>query len=402
MKLLKKLIAIILICVVLIFIGLMVLPLDTFFATKSATVSGYDVSGNYDDTEYRYYYSKLNEKEKKAYTIICAQIADFPNEILIPKLTDDELKNVFEAVSYDNPEFFFLGNRCSITGIGSLNYFVPQYAMSKSVYEEKMANVSAVASEVLGQVSLSDGASTMDVYRAELYIHDLIAKNCEYTKETDNITCSIYGMLVDGRASCEGYARTLQYLLKQLGIANYVIVGQATDKEGNMEGHMWNVVTINGNKYNVDATWDDYSVSNEIDSPDNSVSHTYFNIPTEKLKFTHVADDENAWARCTSDDLNYFEINGLLFSKFDNSSLNVFRQAIARKLIEGNRSIEIAFTDKKAYDAAINSLFDNANVYKVMKTANMVAPSSNRIKTNQIQYTYDEDLLIIRLFFAKA
>lgn len=403
MRTIKKIITSLLIVLVLAFIGFLVLPLDTFFAVRSAEMSGYDVSGSYEDINNRYYYNNLSETEKTAYSIICAQITEFPKEILIPDLTDNELKHVFEAVSYDNPEFFFLGNRCSVTGLGSLNYFIPQYAMSQNAYKNKMIEVNAVTNEILSRVSLdAENGSPKDVYNAELYIHDLIAGNCEYTEETDNITCSVYGALVDGKASCEGYARSLQYLLGKIGVVNYVVTGEAMDQEGNKEGHMWNVVTIDGKQYNVDATWDDYSVSEQITSPDNSASHTYFNIPKDRLSFTHIIDNENAWAGCTTDEINYFEINGLLFSEFNNETMNVLRQKIANKLTDGNRSIEICFANKEAYDTAVKKLFDNSEVYRILKTANMVAPASNKINTNKIQYTTDENLYIIRMFFVAA
>ena len=54
---------------------------------------------------------------------------------------------------------------------------------------------------------------------------------------------------------CEGYARSMLYLLQRLGIKSIYIVGTGfTDKK---IMHAWNKVQINDNWYNLDATWDD-------------------------------------------------------------------------------------------------------------------------------------------------
>lgn len=48
--------------------------------------------------------------------------------------------------------------------------------------------------------------------------------------------------------------------------------------------HMWNMVTIDGRNYHLDATWDDSE-----DYP----RHTFFNLTTEEILRTHRLDGEN-------------------------------------------------------------------------------------------------------------
>ncbi len=55
---------------------------------------------------------------------------------------------------------------------------------------------------------------------------------------------------------CEGYARTLQYLLNELDVPCVLIHG-IQSSGGQPEAHMWNAVQIGGVWYEVDPTWDD-------------------------------------------------------------------------------------------------------------------------------------------------
>ena len=81
--------------------------------------------GNYEG----FYYKNLSEEEKIAYEM--DEIDSFPEKIHVPELTEKQLSNVFDALHYDNADFFFLGDNCVIesTKIGT-SYFVPEYTMA--------------------------------------------------------------------------------------------------------------------------------------------------------------------------------------------------------------------------------------------------------------------------------
>ena len=57
-----------------------------------------------------YWYNNLTQAEQKAYRVIHSKIVDFPKKIAINKLSTEELSNVFQALSYDNPHFLFLNS----------------------------------------------------------------------------------------------------------------------------------------------------------------------------------------------------------------------------------------------------------------------------------------------------
>ena len=63
---------------------------------------------------------------------------------------------------------------------------------------------------------------------------------------------------------CEGYSRSMLYLLQRLGFKAIYINGSAFDGVKNLL-HAWNKVEIDGKWYNLDSTWDD-------DKPGNSTA----------------------------------------------------------------------------------------------------------------------------------
>lgn len=384
------------------FICVMFLPVDSFVASRTSKLKGYKVPSGYTDAEYRYYYNNLSDKEQEAYRTVCAAFLsdadEFPKQIIVPKLSDNELENVYTALSYDNPEFFFLGNRCSMTKIGSIYYFVPQYLMSKAEYENSWKQTSAAADAVLAGIP----SSAKTEYAKELYLHDWLVQNCEYDETLDTDVYTMHGVLLNKRANCEGYSRTMQYMLRALGIKNYLAVGKAFGGTTQQDaGHMWNIACIDGNYYNIDITWDDYSVTDVVDFPDNSVSHVYFNISSADLSENHSVDDEAVWAPCTAESYGYFRNSATYFSNYDAYAEHAMRDAIANSLAAGYNSVEFAFKDKTAYDNAFSNLIESGSMYNLITAANSRVSSPYRVDPTTVQYAMDEHNLILRFFFSR-
>lgn len=65
---------------------------------------------------------------------------------------------------------------------------------------------------------------------------------------------SLYGALKYNISVCEGYSELLDFLLLLSGVESEILVGTINSSG---IGHAWNVVTLEGKTYNVDATWDE-------------------------------------------------------------------------------------------------------------------------------------------------
>ena len=131
--------------------------------------------------------------------------------------------------------------------------------------------------EILGSVT-----STLNTdYENELAIHDYLVENIEYVDNGDN-SFNAYSALINGQAVCSGYTECFKTLLDMLGINNYTISGIAGG-----QSHIWNVVELDGEWYQVDVTWDD-----PVNSSSDYIQHYYFNITAEDMAIDHTWDTD--------------------------------------------------------------------------------------------------------------
>ncbi len=93
-----------------------------------------------------------------------------------------------------------------------------------------------------------------------------------------------YNVVVQKRAICMGYAKTLREMCRLAGIEAYVIEGWAKNANGKIDraGHAWNVVKINEKWNLMDATWD---------SGNGVFEKKYFSAPPSVFIANHLPRD---------------------------------------------------------------------------------------------------------------
>lgn len=177
-------------------------------------------------------------------------------------------QSAIEAYTYDNPEIFYLSpNKMYLnietTTIGSNvtynvfinngnenNYFIDEFT-SQGQVESAINQIEQTKNQILQNRS----ENTYDNIKM---VHDYLVENIEYdTTISQSNIYNVYGALVNGRAVCEGYARSFKYLMDELGIPCTLVIGTGTNSQGETENHAWNYIQLNGNWYAIDCTWDD-------------------------------------------------------------------------------------------------------------------------------------------------
>ncbi len=231
-----------------------------------------------------YFYNQLNDISKIIYNGLqnnkenlktgtyTIKYGDSFSDILLQengqKMLSDYYQSAIEAFLYDNPDVFYLNPNKMFLNIESTTYrkkvtynvFVsngdqPNYLAdefsSKSQIEQCEVLINSVANQILSNATGSD-------YDKIKRIHDLLVNNLDYdsTVSKDNIY-NIYGGLVSRECVCEGYAKSYKYLLNKAGIDCVIVIGKATNSNGQTENHSWNYVKVDGHWYAVDVTWDD-------------------------------------------------------------------------------------------------------------------------------------------------
>lgn len=233
---------------------------------------------------YRYYYEQLNETEKQIYNEILENVdiqnreitIEWPEKIEFETVTrqDPELEekkqqsseevkqriqNVLDALIQDEPQFFWMDigtttEKWSFQGSGIIGNIV---------WTMKPVEISIGTDYTPEQVQeLNQRVEGIDIpgetRQQKLDVmHRYLCELIEYD-ETAAYAHEPYGALIEGRAVCEGYARSLKWLCDREEIPCVLVIGDAIDTNGNAGGHMWNYVQMeNGAWYAIDATWDD-------------------------------------------------------------------------------------------------------------------------------------------------
>ncbi len=205
-------------------------------------------------------YSKLNDKQKMLFDSLleAGRNYDFlyiAEEDYGPSLVVDFLTVTSMVDAYDP----YL--QCYFTGDFAGNdilalYFDPDrdanFPVSTCTVEfldmqEKMQLLDAVIKRVVRKMPAE--LSTYDKY---YYLGTVVATRATYNSNHSEVrNCSnAYGCLVGGQCLCEGYSEAFFLLCREANLFCHLISGFSRD-----EGHMWNVVEINGWQYHFDTTW---------------------------------------------------------------------------------------------------------------------------------------------------
>lgn len=254
---------------------------------------------------YEYGKTLLNDNEKKLYIQLLKsihdveQVAEYKTEV-----KPTELDKVYSYLISDHSEIFYLKSisvECTPTG-KYFDYEIEFYYEfgGPQKINEMRDDYGKKALEILD--SVKDLSTDL---KKEKAIHDKVLNMCSYDvdalNDLDNHpeVSTPYGVLVNGKAICQGYAQTMKILLSSAGIKSLYVSGTADG-----EAHAWNLVYIGGKWKYLDATFDDpvYVDSKGKYLNYNKISYTYFNYTSSK---GHTVWEFNATDPFDKDSGNY-------------------------------------------------------------------------------------------------
>ncbi len=243
-----------------------------------------NIQYNTSNIKNKYFYNQLEKSSKIIYSALyenkenlktgtyAIQFGNAFSEILSSddgqEILGSYYQSAIESFLYDNPDVFYLNPNKMFLNVESttsrkgktfnvfisngeqVNYLADGFS-SKEQIEQCEKLIESVAKQILEK-------STGNQYDKVKKIHDLLVANLEYDSSVskDNIY-NIYGALVNRECVCEGYAKSYKYLLDKAGVNSIIVVGKATNSQGQTENHSWNYVQLDGNWYAIDVTWDD-------------------------------------------------------------------------------------------------------------------------------------------------
>lgn len=206
-----------------------------------------------------------------------------------------DLKAACYALQYDYPELFWFEPQIHIStakimrGDTVIRYRLRIEPPEGGTYfaegfdpnnvAEKLAQTEAAADRIAAEAAQQD--TDYDKIRAA---HDILVRETGYDKDMQKNAHSAYGALVEHKAVCDGYASAFQMVMNRLGIPCISISGEAY-ANGEMGGHRWNAVQLDGKWYGVDVTWDDPT---PIQGKFEMLRHTYFLVGESVMNESHT------------------------------------------------------------------------------------------------------------------
>ncbi len=224
-----------------------------------------------------FYYKGLNREEKSAYEQMRAGFESLAPAIRVARLEPARLAEVYLRLKLDTPLLFY------VTGYSYRFYpgaehveLLPEYLFDKGKIR---THQQAIAARIERLTRPLQGKSQME---KEMAIHDFILDSVRYDKLKKSYSHEIIGPLTQGVGVCEGIAKTVKVLCDAMGVECIIALSEANPEKGVRYRHTWNVLTIDGKRYHMDATFD-----NSLQR--GTHRYDYFNLDDRHIFLDHEA-----------------------------------------------------------------------------------------------------------------
>lgn len=275
--------------------------------------------------------STLEEEEQAAYDRLAAGILARAEEVELTLSGPEKLNRILLCIRRDYPIISWMSNQYSYRHGPGGGVFSVHLEYTKS--PEEIARETQAVWEAGQRLSANLDPGLTEFDRA-LILYDRLCGAVEYDRFSP-AQRELSGALVDGRATCEGYAKAYQYLLSLAGIQALTVYGEAE------EPHAWNILRLDGEYYHADPTYGDVLL------PDGRVflSHAYLFLDDRAISSSHTAyQDERNYPvpLCSAGEADYFRQKGTLISAASREELTAgLEQALGLALANGYNAVQI-------------------------------------------------------------
>lgn len=196
-------------------------------------------------------------------------------------LDEMELYDIWCNVAYTEADLFFVDDEYRYTLLGDKVLTVtPKY----NIRGEDLEAARRIYDDALREIH-SHYDPTWTELEIALFFHDYLCM-C-YSYDESLTLFSAYEFLTQYTGVCQAYALVYAQLLKEYNIPCEFVISAEMN-------HVWNVVTIDGVKYNVDVTYDDPTSDRR-----GRANHKYFLLSDEALSKDHSFTAEEGYGQCT-------------------------------------------------------------------------------------------------------
>lgn len=332
-----------------------------------------------------YYYYQMGDNAQEFYRYMRKAVKECRSKI---KLNIDfkmkEFKMVIELLVYHDPMTFNLDDIEVLDETKNSVTFGMTYKYDKETYDKMVKEYDKATDKILKK--LTDGTST---YNKIKIIHDEIINNTVYDLDNEN-NYNIYGVLIDNKAKCDGYAKAFTYICGKAGIRTVTVMGYDRKKQSKENGHMWNKVYYNKQWYNVDVTWDDPA----SEMKDN-LQYDYFMVSDKALENTHEEDNMSFKVPKAADDTRGYYVVNKMYAESDYEAEKLIKSGLKKAAENGKTNFSVKFASKDIMDHADQYLKDSNKMFAAFKD---VIKSTGKRLAGAYYYSFDENLFTVTVY----
>lgn len=313
-----------------------------------------------------YYFSSYTDEEQTLYIELLDAILNFKNDVLLTTTNSNMIDGVFQGVLSDHPEIFYLNGYTYKHTKGSDSLlFSATYTMGREEIEEMNRQLEAQAAEYLKDIPQNDEFAIVK------YLYDMIIVNTTYTLDAKD-NQNIQSVLLYGSSVCNGYAKTMKYLLDKAGVESVIAYGTVEDGSR----HAWNIVKIDNEWYHVDATWGDsvFQSINDDGTEQKFINYDYLCATTADILKTHTIDTDVQMPLCTSIKNNYYNRAGAYFTDVNIDQLN---ELFANAYLNGNNTVMIKANSVITFAKLYSYLIEEQNIFHFCLTSTSITYTVN-------------------------
>ena len=258
-----------------------------------------------------YYYRQLDREKRGVYDAMLAGMEALAPGIRVPRLDGPELSDIYLRLKLDTPLMFYVtGFQYRWMPGADHVELLPEYLFDKGKIRQHRQAVTARLDRLARPLQ---GKSDRD---KELAIHAFILENVRYDKLKKPYSHEIIGPLTQGVGVCEGIAKTVKALCDAVQLPCIVALSEAAPERGVKYRHTWNVITVDGQRYHLDATFDN---SLQRGTP----RYDYFNLNDKSIFRDHEPLIAPA-PECEDGEHFYYKEKKLSFTKTE----DVYKRAL--------------------------------------------------------------------------
>lgn len=341
-----------------------------------------------DEISRPYSYNQLSEKQMYIYDAVITAAEKLKTDVPLSTVMDisaEDYCEVYQQIYNDEHALFYIDTKMQY----AMNTNTKKLASAIIFYkysDEKIVEMQKAIDKEVQRV-LDGITPDMTEYDKVKYFYDYLASSVVYDESTENCR-DIYGVFVDKKAICGGYSKAFSHLCDKVGIETATVTG---DADG--EAHMWNMVKIDGQWYNIDIT---YAVTeSELGS---YVRYDYFCVTDEMLAGTRSVYEQNyAYPKATATDCDYYIKNGLMADSWADAKAMLTNQ-IADVTKEGSFVIQVKCSSKETYDDVIFRLFDASQKQALRIFEDGLPTAAKKYDADTVNYSQDNTSMVVKLF----